>query len=168
MRKAFALVELLIVIMVIAILIGIALPRFRSMQDEANTAKAVTELKKLQTAVESYFTRIIPHTYPATGVAWQANLMDRKLPIVALALPDPFKPTSQYQFAKSANGLYYVIFSVGPDGVADISGIADNGEVQGGPDDDIYVSNGTNGKGLLRVDKDSGTLKAEGFRDRRQ
>src|SRR3989339_339671 len=55
MKKGFTLIELLIVIAVISILIGIALPRFKGMQDEGNIAKATGELRTLKTAVESYY-----------------------------------------------------------------------------------------------------------------
>jgi ornithine carbamoyltransferase len=64
MKKGFTLIEMLIVIAVISILIGIALPRFKGMQDEGNIAKAKGELRTLQTAVESY--RIHNTAYPAT------------------------------------------------------------------------------------------------------
>lgn len=147
MRKGFTLIELLIVIMVIAILIGIALPRFRGMQDEANTTKAAAELRTLQTAVESHYIHTNPHAYPAAGATWQTDLIDDKPLIIGAALADPFNGTVQYQFLKSGNGLYYVIFSVGPDRTADITAITDAGVVTGGPDDDVYVSNGTSGTG---------------------
>jgi prepilin-type N-terminal cleavage/methylation domain-containing protein len=52
-KKGFTLVELVIVISVIAILVGIALPRLRGMLDEGNTAKGASELRALQAAVES-------------------------------------------------------------------------------------------------------------------
>lgn len=147
MRKGFTLIELLIVIMVIAILIGIALPRFRGMQDEANTTKAAAESRTLQTAVESHYIHTNPHAYPAVGATWENDLIDNRPLIVSAALTDPFNGTVQYQFSKSANGLYYVIFSVGPDRTADITGISDAGVITGVPDDDIYVSNGTSGTG---------------------
>ena len=54
-RKGFTILELLIVIAVIAILVGIALPRFKGMQDEGNIARAKGELRMLTTAVESYY-----------------------------------------------------------------------------------------------------------------
>ena len=148
--KGFTLVELIIVIAVIAILVGIALPRLRGMIDEGNTAKAGAELRALQAAVESYYIHN-SKTYPADGSAtWQTALTasTTKPKLIGSALSDPFNTTAgtQYQYDRSANGLYYVIWSVGPDNTADIASVSDAGAVAS-PDDDIYVSNGTSGTG---------------------
>lgn len=147
MKKGFTLIELLIVIMVIAILIGIALPRFRGMQDEALMTKSAAELRTLQTAVESRYIHSTPHAYPATGATWETALLTLKPQIIGTALTDPFNGTTQYQYATSANGQYYVIWSIGSDRTAGITGIGDTGTVAGTPGDDIYVSNGTSGTG---------------------
>lgn len=147
MKKGFTLIELLIVIMVIAILIGIALPRFRGMQDEALTTKAAAELRTLQTAVESRYIYSSPHAYPATGATWQNALLTLKPEIIGAALVDQFNGTTQYQYATSANGQYYAIWSIGPDRISGITGIGDTGTIAGTVGDDIYVSNGTSGTG---------------------
>ena len=62
MRKGFTIIELLIVIAVISILVGIALPRFRGMREEGLIAQAKGELRTIQTALESYF--IHNNAYP--------------------------------------------------------------------------------------------------------
>ncbi|KPK40935.1 MAG: hypothetical protein AMJ78_06650 [Omnitrophica WOR_2 bacterium SM23_29] len=147
MRRGFTLIELLIVIMVIAILIGIALPRFRGMQDEANVTKSAAELRTLQTAVESRYIHTDPHAYPAAGATWEDALLTVTPQIIGEALLDPFNGTVQYQYLLSSNGLYYVIFSIGPDRTAGITGIGDTGDLAGTAGDDIYVSNGTSGSG---------------------
>ena len=150
-RMGFTLIELIIVIAVISILLGIALPRLRGMIEEGNTAKAAAELRALQAAVESYYIHN-SKAYPADGsTTWQSVLTasTTRPKLIGTALADPFNTTAgtQYQYDKSSNGLYYVIWSVGPDNTADITSIGTDGAISGGPDDDIYVSNGTSGTG---------------------
>lgn len=53
-RRAFTLVELLIVIAIIAILVLIALPHFLSAQVRARVARARADLRAIDTALESY------------------------------------------------------------------------------------------------------------------
>ncbi len=145
--KGFTLIELIIVISVIAILVGIALPRLRGMIDEGNTAKAAAELRALQTAVESYYIHN-SKVYPATGATWESALTSAKPKLIGVALTDPFSTSSaQYQYGKSTNGLYYIIWSVGQNNAASITGVSDTGALTGTADDDIYVSNGTSGTG---------------------
>jgi prepilin-type N-terminal cleavage/methylation domain-containing protein len=115
-RKGFTILELLIVIAVIAILVGIALPRFKGMQDEGNIAKAKGELRTLQTAVESYAIHnngVLP--------AALTNLTTAIPSIVGTTLPtDPFGGGAYGYNQDSGN---FVIWSIGPalNGSASIS-----------------------------------------------
>lgn len=105
----FTLVELLIVIAVISILVGIALPRFKGMQDEGNIAKAKGELKTLQVAVESYYMHN-DNAYPTT-----LQELTSEVPLIVKTLPtDPFTSGSNYGYVVSTNDLYYVLYSIGP------------------------------------------------------
>lgn len=143
-RKGFTIIELLVVIAVIAILVGIAIPRFRGMQDEANQSKAKAELRVLQTALESYYMNQTPNAYPATSTTVCASTLNSASPlIVGEVLYDPFRSSAEYRYYRSSNGDYYVVFSYGPDGAVDITGISDAGVLAGSNDDDIYASNGT-------------------------
>jgi type II secretion system protein G len=143
-KRGFTLIELLVVISVIAILVGIAIPRFKGMQDEANESKAKAELRVMQTAVESYYMNQTPNAYPATSTTVCASTLNSASPLViGEVLYDPFRSSAEYNYIKSSNGTYYVIFSYGPDGAADITGIGTTGVLTGTNDDDIYVSNGT-------------------------
>jgi len=156
MKRGFTLIELMIVIAVMSILIGISLPYFKGMQDEGNVAKAAGELRTLGTAVESFYIHndtAYPVQTTTVDSDWQtdANSLSTASPrILRTALTDPFKTSQEYSYATSASSgsQYYVIFSVGPDGTADITGINTSGVVQPTDrDDDIYFSNGPSGTG---------------------
>ena len=106
MRKAFTLIELLIVIAVISILIGIALPRFKGMQDEGNIAKSKGELRTLQTALESY--------YIHNSLAYPAALssLTSAVPSIVSSIPaDPFSTTSaSYGYVRGGRIINFLWF----------------------------------------------------------
>jgi len=143
-RKGFTLIELLVVISVIAILVGIAIPRFKGMQDEANASKAKAELRVLQTAVESFYMNSTPNGYPGDTTAICVDDLNGASPlIVGEVLFDPFESATEYIYEGSPDRSYYVIWSTGPDGAATITGVANTGVLTGSAGDDIYASNGT-------------------------
>ncbi len=137
-RKGFTIIELLIVIAVIAILVGIALPRFKGMRDEGNIARAKGELRTLQTAVESF--RVHTGAYPATNSL--ADVTNATPQILATLPTDPFNGTNDYGYV--CNSEYYVIYSVGPagNGAATVTNTGAVNETTNGASC-IYVSNGT-------------------------
>ena len=111
--KGFTIIELLIVIAVISILIGIALPRFKGMQDEGNIAKAKGELRTLQTGVESFYIHN-SQAYPSA-----LSALNTATPSIVTSTPtDPFSSTSAaYGYVRGGtNNKFYVIFSVGAGG----------------------------------------------------
>ncbi len=110
MKKGFTILELLVVIMVISILIGIALPRFKGMQDEGNIAKAKGELRTLQVAVESYYMHN-NNAYPSA----LATLTAATPNIISAFSADPFNSTGgAYGYVRGGTGnKFYVIFSGG-------------------------------------------------------
>ena len=137
-KRGFTLIELLIVIAVISILIGIALPRFRGMQVEGNIARAKGELRTLQTAVESYYihnNNAYPSTFPDDIEGATPDIIGTTAPT------DPFDSANDYGWDLSANGDYYVIFSVGPAGNGDAE-VSDAGVItETNGSSCIYVSN---------------------------
>jgi len=136
-RNGFTLIELLIVIAVIAILIGIALPRFRGMQEEGKIAQAKGELRTLQTAVESYYIHN-NNTLPANLAALTSATPN----IIGSALPtDPFTSGSNYGAATTGN--YYVIYSVGTGGNGSATVNAAGTVTETNGSSCIYVTNGT-------------------------
>jgi len=141
-RKGFTLIELLVVISVIAILVGIAIPRFKGMQDEANVSKAKAELRVMQTAIESHYMNITPNAYPATSTTVFTDLNNDSPLIIGEPLIDPFEGgTTQYNY--NLADPYYVAWSTGPNGTATITGVNSSGVLQGSLGDDIYATNGT-------------------------
>ncbi|MBN1805989.1 MAG: type II secretion system protein [Sedimentisphaerales bacterium] len=153
MKKAFTLIELMIVMAVMAILVGIALPRFKGMRQEGNIAKAQGELRTLKTAIESY---AIHHSnaYPASSTTPYASYLDASAApgpqIIASVLYDPFATTATteyyYVLGSGTGGTdYYAICSRGPDGAVDVTaaevgnGVLTAAEI----DDDIVATNAT-------------------------
>jgi prepilin-type N-terminal cleavage/methylation domain-containing protein len=118
--KGFTLIELLIVMAVIAILIAIAIPSFRGMQDEARKTKAQGDVRVLKIAIESYY-KNHANLYPAVAT-YQATLQAASPQILTATLNDPFVAggATPYVYALSnttpANSSYYIIYSVGPGG----------------------------------------------------
>ncbi|MCK5708142.1 MAG: prepilin-type N-terminal cleavage/methylation domain-containing protein [Candidatus Aureabacteria bacterium] len=109
--SGFTLIELMIVMAVIAILVGIILPSFKGMKDEATFSKVKGDLSTLQTAVESFS---IHHNqdFPKMGADWQKQLLASRPKLIDKAMIDPFSPIkAPYQYV--VTGSYYVIWSVG-------------------------------------------------------
>ncbi len=135
-KKGFTILELLIVIAVIAILVGIALPRFKGMQDEGNIARAKGELRMLQTAVESYYIHN-NNTLPAA----LSNLTTAIPQIAPSTLPtDPFGGAA---YGYAPNGAWFVVYSKGPalNGAAAIDANGNVTETNGSSC--IFVTNGS-------------------------
>ena len=148
-KKGFTLIELLIVMAVIAILIGIAIPAFRGMQDEARKSKAQGDVRVLKIAVESYY-KNHSNAYPVattTGsTAWQSNLTGATPRILDAALYDPFGATSTTEYTyetdtdSTSTAKYYIIYSVGP-ATTGTASVSTAGTVTSS-NDAVWASNG--------------------------
>jgi prepilin-type N-terminal cleavage/methylation domain-containing protein len=118
--KGFTLIELLIVMAVIAILIAIAIPSFRGMQNEARKTKAQGDVRVIKIAIESYY-KNHNNLYPVVA-SYQTVLQGASPRILEATLSDPFVAggATPYVYALSGTGPsdsnYYIIYSVGPDG----------------------------------------------------
>ena len=136
MKKGFTLVEIMIVVALIAILVGIAIPNVLGVKTSGNISQAKSELAALQAALESY--------YMSTG-AYPASLSDltSAIPnIIGTTLPtDPFVSGADYGYDLSSSGVYFVVWSAGTGGSASAS-IADSGSVSETDSSCIYISNG--------------------------
>ncbi len=116
MKKSgsFTLIELLIVMSVIAIIISIALPSFKGMQQQAKIINAQGDLRTLKVAIEDYYTNNA--AYPAAS-GYQTTLINAVPQILTSVQTDPLSSTNTiYAYALSSNSAYYVIYSVGVSG----------------------------------------------------
>jgi len=67
LRKAFTLIELITVIAIIAILMGLLLPTVTQVRNQANRAKAKSDVLNIVTAVKSYYTDYGQYPGPSTA-----------------------------------------------------------------------------------------------------
>ena len=70
-RKAFTLIELLIVVVIIGILAAIAIPKFANTKEKAYVSAMKSDLKNLSTAEETYYSDF--QSYTSTLTAAQFN-----------------------------------------------------------------------------------------------
>ena len=142
----FTLLEVLIVVAIIIIIAGIALPRFLGVSEQGRKARALGDLRVLQTALESYI--LSQNKLPADGPA-----LEGATPTIvtnfAKDFVDPFgaTDTTNYLVATKegagarAGTKFYIAGSVGPDGKTAGISISDAGVVTKDTDD-IVVTNG--------------------------
>jgi len=121
MRKAFTLIELLIVVAIIAILAAIAVPNFLEAQTRSKVSRCKTDMRSLATAIESYYVdnNHYPDAYRAHDTSYFNNrLMQVTTPVAYItALPvDPFasrrtvfpySPDSTYQYVDRKTAVFF-------------------------------------------------------------
>jgi prepilin-type N-terminal cleavage/methylation domain-containing protein len=135
-RKGFTLVEVMIVVAIIAALMAIAIPNYRRIQEQGNIAKAKSELRTLQTAVENYYIHN-SSTYPAA-----LSDLTTAIPRIVSSIPDDvFAASGSYGYVRGGtSNYYYVIYSVGPDGNGSAT-ISSDAVSETNGSSCIYVSN---------------------------
>ncbi len=115
-KRGFTLLEVLIVVSIIIIIAGIALPRMLGLSDQARVSRVGGDLRVLQTAVESYI--INTNKVPPAG----SNLETADPVIVSdfSKITDPFSAGGTSTYGYSTNSTtgkqYYVLFSLGKGG----------------------------------------------------
>lgn len=108
MKKAFTLIEILIVVLVIGIIAAVAIPSLNNVSARNNTAKAKADVRALQVAIENYYL-YNNSLYPSS-----LSALTTAVPVIVKSLPnDPFSGTA-YAYNRSPNGKYFVVYSAGP------------------------------------------------------
>jgi len=115
-KKGFSLVELVIVMAVIALIMSIAIPNFRSMQQEGSLTKAEGDLDTLKIAISSYW-RGNAQAYPANI---HTALTGATPSVITKVLTDPWVTDATnvtYGYTKGTDatfGDYFFLYTKGP------------------------------------------------------
>ena len=137
--------QIILMALAVSIPLGILFPFLWGKYQAGIHSTAVLELKALRAAVESYAIHG-DQTYPSDEMSdWQSALMDpaTRPKLIGSTLRDPFSPRgAAYRFDRSQNQRSFVVWSVGPDGIAGITGVDDQGNLMGIPGDDLFVLGG--------------------------
>lgn len=112
MRKAFTLVELMVVITVIAILMTIAIVSFTRIQKQARDTKRKADVRTLQTALQAYFTEFQAYpimTTPTIATTALTSLAPTYIPSIPTAPLGSTGTNVNYMYVSSATGFTYAL-----------------------------------------------------------
>jgi general secretion pathway protein G len=126
-RRAFTLIEMLVVILIISILAAMIIPKLFGHADDAKVAKAKADIAQLESCLQDY--RLSNNQFPSTQDGLQALVVqpsdapDWKGPYLEHNVPlDPWGNPYVYQ-SPGPNGEDYLITSYGADGQPGGTGI---------------------------------------------
>ncbi len=122
-RAGFTLVELLLVLVILATLAAIVIPRFSGRTEQAKVTAAQTQISNLGTALDSY--EVDVGSYPSTSdgleallvkpsnaQGWRGPYMKQEIPL------DPWGNPYIYEYPSKHMDGGYDLMSMGPDGRA--------------------------------------------------
>jgi general secretion pathway protein G len=121
-RSAFTLIELLLVLVILAILMGVVVTRFTGRTEQARIAAATTDINAIGTALDAF--EVDNGHYPSTdeglaaliqqpsnAQAWHGPYLKRdSVPV------DPWGNQYVYRYPGTNNSGGYDLASLGPDG----------------------------------------------------
>lgn len=121
MRRAFTLIELLLVLVILAVLAAVVVPKFTNRSEQARQAAAKTDVANMETALDAF--EIDNGRYPTSDEGLAAlleqpsNLSNWKGPYVRRGMPvDPWGNGYQYRYPGTQSPSGYDLYSFGPDG----------------------------------------------------
>jgi len=120
-RAGFTLIELLLVLVILATLAAIVVPKFTRRSEQARLTAARTDIANLEVALDTF--EIDTGRYPTTEEGLQAlveappGITGWKGPYIKRGVPkDPWGNDYHYQCPGQHNSSGYDLFSCGPDG----------------------------------------------------
>lgn len=118
--RGFSLIELLLVLVILATLAALVVPKFTGRSEQAKVTAAKTDIGQLEVALDSF--EIDNGRYPTTDEGLRAlyerpsNCDSWRGPYIKRALPrDPWNNEYIYEYPGSHNEGGYDLYSLGPD-----------------------------------------------------
>ena len=120
-RSGFTLVELLLVLVILATLAAIVIPKFSGRTEQAKLTAARTQISNIETALDAYETDMGSYPTGSDGLRMllekPANGDDWKGPYMKKAIPlDPWGHPYVFECPGKHNENGYDLMSAGPDG----------------------------------------------------
>ena len=120
-RRAFTLVEMLLVLVILAVLAAIVIPKFAGRSQQAKETAAKAQINSLELALDSF--EVDTGFYPQGGAGLNAlveqpsNAQNWKGPYLKKGIPlDPWGNAYVYTYPGKNNAKGYDLSSIGPDG----------------------------------------------------
>jgi len=118
-KDGFTLIELLIVVAIIGIIAGIAIPNFLGARTKARVTRAFADMRAIADALEMYY--VDETTYPGA----LADLTTATTPYITSLPNDPFSdedpPAYRYYINDADAPTAWLLVSNGPDGDEDVA-----------------------------------------------
>lgn len=120
-QRAFTLIELLLVLVILGILAAIVVPKFAGRTEQARVAAATTQINTFGTALDAYEVDMGSYPQgknglndlviqPRDGTGWKGPYMKDAIPL------DPWNHAYIYECPGKNNPTGYDVMSMGPDG----------------------------------------------------
>jgi len=107
MKKAFTLVEIIFVLGMIAILLGIAVPSFKGMNDESQISRVSVDLAILKSSLDAYYTQYGQYPSAAATGGYQEELLT-KTKLITKIYYDPYTAV-EYRYLRPDNEHFILI-----------------------------------------------------------
>ncbi len=130
-RRAFTLIELIVVIIILGILAALIIPRVFSRSSEAKRAKAASDIATLRNALQQF--RVDTDRFPTTEEGLNAlenppaNIKNWKGPYLTRQIPlDPWEHEYHYEYPGAQGDDSFLLICYGSDGAPGGTGDAED------------------------------------------